>query len=238
MANHSRLPKEEQVLADWMAEQSSDRSDGRSMKLGICVALYTVLALIWAPGVSFGERVFEPTRNKNPKTKKIVMKAPPEKPLEMVQVRDPDTRKKPMPDRTPDEPELVIERHLAAPPDVVKTDDWEFGIADAAPTPAASIFKCFRVGFEAPVIIKREMPEYPAQAVRIRLQGYVMLRAILRKDRSIDQIEVLRQIGKGKFGFEEKAIEALKKWEFLPGKINGRPVDIRMNLKIDFILNQ
>ncbi len=54
----------------------------------------------------------------------------------------------------------------------------------------------------------------------------------------MDDVHVLRGLGKGKFGFEESAITALKKWEFQPGKVDGVPSDVRMTLKIDFVLHQ
>ena len=72
--------------------------------------------------------------------------------------------------------------------------------------------------------------------MKIRLQGYVILEAILRKDGSVDDIKVLRGLGKGKFGFEEEAAKALQQCEFLPGKVNNKAADVRMTLKIDFVL--
>jgi protein TonB len=92
------------------------------------------------------------------------------------------------------------------------------------------------VGVEPPVFTKKVTPDYPDKAVKIRLQGYVILEAILRKDGSVDDIKILRGLGKGKFGFEEAAAQALKAWQFLPGKVNGKPADVRMTLKIDFVL--
>ena len=72
--------------------------------------------------------------------------------------------------------------------------------------------------------------------MKVKLQGYVILEAILGKDGDIRDIKVLRGLGKGRFGFEDAATEALKKWQFLPGRLHGKPSDVRMTLKIDFVL--
>ena len=89
-----------------------------------------------------------------------------------------------------------------------------------------------------PVFTKRVSPVYPERALAIKLQGYVILEAILREDGVIEDIKVLRGLGKGKFGFEKAAIEALKQWEFLPGKVDGMLSDVRMTLKIDFVIEE
>ena len=93
-------------------------------------------------------------------------------------------------------------------------------------------------GVESPVITKRIRPKYPELGVRMKLEGYVILSAVMRKDGTIDDVKVLRGMAKGKFGFEEEAIEALKQWQFVPGKFNGEPADVRMNLQVSFALSR
>ena len=97
-----------------------------------------------------------------------------------------------------------------------------------------------RVGHEnvePPKFTHRVAPKYPDRAIKIKLEGYVILEAVMGKDGEIRDVVVLRGLGKGKFGFEENAIEALKQWEFVPGTVNGKPADVRMTLKIDFVLD-
>ncbi len=93
-------------------------------------------------------------------------------------------------------------------------------------------------GVEPPVFTKKIAPIYPKQGIQHKMQGYVILQARLRKDGVIDQLKVLRGLGKGAMGFEEAAIEALKQWEYLPGRIGGEPADVAMTLKIDFVLGK
>lgn len=106
-----------------------------------------------------------------------------------------------------------------------------------SPTPnATAIPRVGQVGVEPPLFLKKVSPEYPKRAIKIKLEGFVILEAVLRKDGTVDDVIVLRGLGKGKFGFEESAITAVKQWEFRPGTLNGEPSDVKMTLKIDFVL--
>ena len=215
----------------------AEAGTARYMKISLCIALYLVLALIWAPGFSFGSKVYDVSKEENKPQKRKVLKPPPEQPLEQVKTKEKRAKKMPMPDLTPDEPEPIVEPDPPPEPEVMPTDDWEIGIPDGPPEPQVdTIARVGQVGVEPPVFTKRVPPKYPERAVKIKLQGYVILEAILRRDGSVDEIKVLRGLGKGKFGFEEEAKKALQKWQFLPGKVNGKAADVRMTLKIDFVL--
>jgi len=120
-------------------------------------------------------------------------------------------------------------------------DDWEIGIPEAPPEKTKegdTIARVGQVGVEPPVFTKKVRPEYPSKAFKAKIQGYVLLEANLRKDGTIDNIVVTSPLGQGEFGFEEKAVEALKKWRFLPGRVNDRTSDVKMVLKIDFRLDE
>ncbi|MDJ0838487.1 MAG: energy transducer TonB [Acidobacteriota bacterium] len=215
----------------------ADAGSNSYMKLSLCIALYFGLAMIWMPGFSFGGKVFDVDKDEQLPQKRKVLKPPPEKPLERVKTKDKKTKKIPMPDLTPDEPEPVVEPDPPPEPDILPTEDWEIGIPDGPPEPQGdTIARVGQVGVEPPIFTKKVTPKYPERAVKIRLQGYVILEAILRKDGAVDDIKVLRGLGKGKFGFEEEAAAALRQWEFLPGKVNNKAADVRMTLKIDFVL--
>ncbi|CAM2007055.1 energy transducer TonB [Acanthopleuribacter pedis] len=215
----------------------NDANTGRFMRLSVCISLYLVLAIIWMPGFSFNASIPHVNQEEVKPQKRKVLKPPPEKPLERVQTKEKKAKKMPMPDMTPDEPEPIVEPDPPPEPEVLPTDDWEIGIPDGPPEPQGdTIARVGETGVEPPVFTRKVPPKYPERAVKIKLQGYVILEAILRRDGTVDDIKVLRGLGKGKFGFEEEAKKALNRWEFLPGKVNGRPADVRMTLKIDFVL--
>ena len=39
------------------------------------------------------------------------------------------------------------------------------------------------------------------------------------------------------FGLDQAAVEAVKKWKFKPGTLNGQPFDVIFNLTVNFKLN-
>ena len=228
--------KSEEHISQIMDMVLADVKRDHYLKLSLCIALYLTLIVIWLPGFSLGSRVYDVGGNPKQTQKRKVLKPPPEKPLEKVETREMKKKKKPMPDLTPDEPEPVLAPDPLPEPDLLLTDDWEIGIPDGPPI-GDTIAQVGDTGVEPPVFTKRVQPRYPEEAVKVKLQGYVLLQAILRKDGTVDDIKILRGLGKGKFGFEEEATKALQEWEFLPGRVNGKPADVRMNLKIDFILH-
>ncbi len=60
-----------------------------------------------------------------------------------------------------------------------------------------------------------------------------MLSAIVRKDGTIEILRVVRGLG---LGLDENAIQALKQWKFRPGMRNGIPVDVALNIEVNFSL--
>jgi TonB family protein len=93
----------------------------------------------------------------------------------------------------------------------------------------------FRIGggITEPTILERYDPEYSEEARRARHQGSVVLDAIVRADGSVEIQGVVRSLG---YGLDDKAIEALSRWRFNPALQNGQPVDVRLNIQVNFSL--
>jgi periplasmic protein TonB len=93
----------------------------------------------------------------------------------------------------------------------------------------------FRVGggVSAPSVIYRVEPTYSEEARKAKYQGVVVLSAIVRKDGSIEILKVVRGLG---LGLDENAVQALKQWKFRPGMRNGVPVDVALNIEVNFSL--
>jgi len=93
----------------------------------------------------------------------------------------------------------------------------------------------FRVGggVSPPSVLSRVEPQYSEEARKARYQGTVVLEAIVRKDGTVDILRVVRSLG---FGLDENAIDALKKWRFRPGTKGGVPVDVALNIEVNFNL--
>ena len=88
-------------------------------------------------------------------------------------------------------------------------------------------------GVTPPTLIYKREPAYSEAARNAKLQGTVLLSAIVRKDGSLESVKVLRGLG---LGLDEKAIAALMTWRFRPGMKGGRPVDVAVNIEVNFRL--
>jgi len=83
----------------------------------------------------------------------------------------------------------------------------------------------------APQPISKSDPEYPEAAIKAHIDGEVVLYAIIRKDGSVDSIQVMRSLDPR---LDKNAEAALAKWKFLPGRRAGVPVDIEAVVHIPF----
>jgi TonB family protein len=71
------------------------------------------------------------------------------------------------------------------------------------------------------------------EARKAKYQGTVVFSAIVRKDGTLDMLKMLRGIG---LGLDENAVKALRQWKFRPGMKNGVPVDVYLNVEVNFSL--
>ena len=76
-------------------------------------------------------------------------------------------------------------------------------------------------------------PAYTDVARNARVQGTVLLEAIVKKNGGIEIVRVIRPIG---YGLEENAAEALSQWIFEPGTRMGLPVDVLLYVEVNFNL--
>jgi protein TonB len=79
-------------------------------------------------------------------------------------------------------------------------------------------------------------PKYPRTLIDQHVKGEVILYAIIRKDGSIDSIQLVRSLDPQ---LDQNAIDALAQWKFRPGTRAGVPVDIEAVIYVPFVyLNQ
>jgi protein TonB len=88
-------------------------------------------------------------------------------------------------------------------------------------------------GVTPPTVLYRVEPTYSEEARKAKYQGVVVLSAIVRKDGTIEILKVVRGLG---LGLDENAISALRQWRFRPGMRNGVPVDVALNIEVNFSL--
>lgn len=76
-------------------------------------------------------------------------------------------------------------------------------------------------------------PEYPRAARRLNLSVRVRLEVLVLPDGSVGEIRVLEGTGT-KHGFEEAAIDAVKKWRYTPAMRDGTPVAATIAVVVAF----
>jgi len=99
--------------------------------------------------------------------------------------------------------------------------------------PAGSVFSAVPPGGTQPEEIDRVMPRYPANARRANAQGSVVVRGIVRRDGTIDNVEVIQDLP---FGLGEEARRAVSRWRFRPATYRGDPIDVYYTVTVNFRL--
>ena len=83
-----------------------------------------------------------------------------------------------------------------------------------------------------PRLINEVKPKYTSEALRNRIQGTVVLEAVVSGDGCTSQIRVVRSLDRG--GLDEEAVAAVAQWRFEPGRLAGAPVDVLVTIMLDF----
>ena len=86
-----------------------------------------------------------------------------------------------------------------------------------------------------PTVLKEVKPSYTADAMRQKIQGIVMVEAVVREDGTVGQVQVVRSLDQN-FGLDQEAIKAVRLWRFLPGKKQGQPVSVLVEIELTFTL--
>jgi TonB family protein len=76
---------------------------------------------------------------------------------------------------------------------------------------------------QIPRIVRQVPPQYPPLAVRQRIEGTVLLSALINENGSVADVKVLRGDAR-KIGFDEAAIQAVRSFSFTPPMKNGKRV--------------
>ena len=81
----------------------------------------------------------------------------------------------------------------------------------------------------------RALPKYPDLARRAGLQGTVILLAVIEKNGTVGEIEVVKSPDQ-RWGFDLAAIDAVKQWRYQPALMNGGPVAAYIQVMVEFTL--
>ena len=156
-------------------------------------------------------------------------------PLQAPGLLEPRAKRLPIVEPTPDAPEPIRIVHEVEQRLPLRLDDSAFGIPEAPPRAADLPEGPVQVGGDVkpPEKIFAPQPVYTELARKGRVQGVVIVQAIIDRQGNVTNIKVLRGLP---MGLEEAAIQAIRRWKFKPATLNGRPVTVYYNLTVNFKL--
>jgi TonB family protein len=82
-------------------------------------------------------------------------------------------------------------------------------------------------------LVKKTPPDYPYTAKMARVQGTVVLAAVIGKDGKIHDVEALASPSQL---LSKPAEDAVKNWEYKPYLLNGKPVEVETIVNVTFTL--
>jgi protein TonB len=114
----------------------------------------------------------------------------------------------------------------AAPPEVRQPE------APKVPAPPQRV----RVGgvVKPPKLTHQVVPQYPQTAKIARVQGTVKFTAVIARDGSIQQLQLVS----GSPLLVQAAMDAVKQWRYNPTLLNNEPVEVIAEISVNFSLSQ
>ncbi len=88
-------------------------------------------------------------------------------------------------------------------------------------------------GIAAPELIHEVKPDYTEEARRRGLAGDVVLEIVVRSDGRVGSVRVVQGLGAG---LDQRAADAVRQWRFSPARRMGTPVDVVVEVAVEFRL--
>jgi periplasmic protein TonB len=93
-----------------------------------------------------------------------------------------------------------------------------------------------RVGgdVKAPVLLQKIEPSYPEAARKARMEGVVILEAIITAEGAVQDVKVLKSVNPL---LDASAVRAVTQWKYKPATLNGRSVRVYLTVTVTFNLH-
>jgi len=86
--------------------------------------------------------------------------------------------------------------------------------------------------FMAGNILTKVTPHYPEDAKKAKIQGAVRLKAVIGKDGSIENLQVIS----GPKELTKSAFDAVHQWIYKPYLLNGDPTEVETTITVNYSL--
>jgi protein TonB len=83
------------------------------------------------------------------------------------------------------------------------------------------------------LLILKTVPRYPPIAVAARMEGTVILQAVISKSGTIENLRVVS----GSPMLQQSAIDTVRQWRYRPYMLNGEPVEVETTINVIFSLS-
>ena len=80
-------------------------------------------------------------------------------------------------------------------------------------------------------LVHRVQPEYPPLAKSVRIQGEVVLQAVISRNGTIENLQVLS----GHPMLVRAAVDAVRQWRYRPYLLNGEAVEVETQITVNFV---
>jgi TonB family protein len=90
-------------------------------------------------------------------------------------------------------------------------------------------------GVDLPRVLREVRPNYTADAMRAKVQGTVLIEAVVLPDGTVGQVQIVRSLDTV-FGLDQEAMKAARQWRFAPGTRFGQPVPVLVTIELTFTL--
>jgi periplasmic protein TonB len=88
-------------------------------------------------------------------------------------------------------------------------------------------------GITPPSILREIKPVYTEDGRRRGVEGDVVMEVVVRSDGTIGNVRVVHGLGSG---LDQRAIDAVRQWRFNPARRHGTPVDVMVEIAVEFKL--
>ncbi len=86
----------------------------------------------------------------------------------------------------------------------------------------------------ADLVLHKVTPVYPDPAKKARIQGKVVLSAIIGKDGTVENLQVIS----GPRDLQQSALDAVRQWTYKPFLLNGEPVEVKTTVIVVYSLSK
>src|SRR5262249_2089187 len=83
-------------------------------------------------------------------------------------------------------------------------------------------------------LIHRVEPRYPPLAIEARIQGDVVLQAVISRSRTIENLQLVS----GPPLLVRAAMDAVRQWRYRPYVLNDKAIEVETQVTVKFILNK